>query len=198
MQVKRSMSSWRIALAVVAALVPTSAIVAVTLGAPQSIVTLEPPRLSVFREGSEGSRFANVARALATQAEEAVCGGDLNKAERLFRVAWQFDKTYDVAGHLGSIMLANGKPCEAAEHLETSLELIPPIESPEREARLRERLKEARARCGAPTVPQPAPAHPEEPPRAVTVPPVVAARRPERPPRSLCSTYFACGTNRDE
>jgi hypothetical protein len=74
---------------------------------------------------------------------------DWSKAEALLKAAWEFDKTYDIAGNLGHAQVFLGKPCEGARYLETSLNLLPPSESQEKIEAVARRLMEARTACAA-------------------------------------------------
>ncbi len=51
--------------------------------------------------------------------------GNMVEAEAAFAEAWKIKRTYDVAGNLGDVELANGKPVKAAEHLAFALREFP-------------------------------------------------------------------------
>lgn len=95
-------------------------------------------------EPAAPSAHKDRARALVFQAIDAVLANQLPRAEALFRVAWQSEKTYDIAGNLGHVELMNGKPRDAAEHLRFSLEALPPSETSAQRDRVKSRFDEAR------------------------------------------------------
>jgi hypothetical protein len=95
-------------------------------------------------EPSAPSAHKERARALVSQAIDAVLADQLPRAEALLRAAWQIEKTYDIAGNLGHVELTNGKPRDAAEHLRFSLEALPPSETSAQRDRVKSRFDEAR------------------------------------------------------
>jgi hypothetical protein len=58
--------------------------------------------------------------------------------------AFRLKAAYDIAGNLGAVELAGGRPREAAEHLAYSLRVFPSTASPEARTAAEERLAEAK------------------------------------------------------
>lgn len=74
--------------------------------------------------------------------------GRLKEAEVAYLEAWKLKKSYDVAGNLGTVELANGNARSAAEHLSFALREFPAGGKPALRDELVKQLAEAKKRVG--------------------------------------------------
>src|SRR6185503_10534547 len=75
--------------------------------------------------------------------------GRLEDAYRAYKAGYDLKKGYDLAGNLGNVELALGRPRDAAEHLSFCLKNFPATGTAKQLEFIRSRLAEARQKVGA-------------------------------------------------
>lgn len=83
---------------------------------------------------------------LFERAQTASKAGDSQGAYDAYLAAWRIEKSYDIAGNLGSVEMKLGKIPDAAAHFTYALQNFPPSGPPAQRTKLADRLADARSK----------------------------------------------------